>query len=274
MQNLLGGKLDKRRQLEEAILNVVNQRVDTPSLDYTICKFGELKPKVSADFGLQPGDSLDGEIGIDCAVAVLQQAIALQASARNATLSAVGGSTGLPTTQEEWDEAFVPLDGPEIWRKELSGTSADDLERLIEYMHEWGSLPESSKALTTPIRVVLDGPQSPTAGVVEQSVVQFLFLPTNTGDRYLSKSEERARERQGSGASRPASPEKTLTAARKAKEGGIEILMELTTDNRLRVRARRINYAPGVVIKEITEETLLGRLKKTLSYWEEQEASK
>ena len=275
MQNLLGGKLEKRRQMEEAVMNVVIKRVDAPSLDYTICKLGEIKASVSGDFSLEPGDSLDGELQIETAVKVLRQAIALQTSARNATFSSVGGSTGLPATQEEWDEAFVPLAGPEIFRRELMDTSPDELGRLIEYMHEWGNLPESSKALTTPIRVVTDGPTSPTAGVVEQSVMQFLYLPTNTGSRYMSKSEERTREREsGSSSASSSSPDQTLAAARRAKEGGLEIMIEVTRDDKVRVRARRCNYSPGVSIKEISEETLLGRLKTTLDYWQREVKSK
>eukprot|EP00977_Amphora_coffeiformis_P002272 scaffold426_cov219-Amphora_coffeaeformis.AAC.34 len=259
--------------MEEAVMNVVNQKVDAPSLDYTICKLGELKASVSGYFSLKPGDSLDGELQTETAVQVLRQAIALQVSARNATFSFVGGPNGLLATQEEWDEAFVPLAGPEIFRTELADTSPDELGRFIEYMHEWGSIPESSKALTTPIRVVTDGPTSPTAGVVEQSVMQFLYLPTNTGSRYMSKSEERAREREAGSRSGGAnsSPEKTLAAAKKAKEGGLEIVMEVTRDDKVRVRARRCNYSPGVIIKEMTEETLLGRLKKTLDYWQKEE---
>jgi hypothetical protein len=271
MQNLLSGKLDKRRQMEEAVMNIVNQRVDTPSLDYTICKLGELKPSVTSAFVLQPGDSLDGDVQVDCAVSVLQQAIALQKSARNATFACVGGSLGLPQTQEEWDEASVLLTGPEIWRKELSDSTVDEFDRLIEYMHEWASLPESSQALTTPIRVVLDAPPYPTPGVQDQSVMQFLYLPTNTGDRYLSKNEERARERQGGGkVPAQVKPVQSLATAKKAKEGGMEILLEVTKDDKLRVRAIRTNYAPGVVIKEMTEAALLNRVKKTISYWEDQ----
>jgi len=264
--------LEKRRQMEEAVMNVVNQRVDPPALDYTICKLGELKASVSGAFRLEPGDSLDGELQTETAIQVLRQAIALQASARNATFSFVGGSNGLPTTQEEWDELFVALTGPEIFRTELADTSPDELGRFIEYMHEWGNLPESSKALTTPIRVVTDGPTSPTAGVVGQSVMQFLYLPTNTGSRYMSKSEERAREREAGNRSSAnnKSSEQTLAVAKKAKEGGVEIVMEVTRDSKVRVRARRCNYSPGVIIKEMTEETLLGRLKKTLDYWEKE----
>jgi hypothetical protein len=269
MQNLLGGKLDKRRQMEEAVINVVNQRFDPPFCDYTICKLGELKPSVSAEFGLKPGDSLDGDLETEAAVQVLQQAIALQLTARNATLSVVGGSAGMPSSQDEWDEAFVAMAGPEVWRQELVGTTPDQLGRLIEYLHEWANLPESSKALTTPIRVVTNGPTGPTAGVVEQSVMQFLFLPTATGSRYVSRDEERSREQENrsggaSGGSIPTASSKTK------KEGGLEFLIEVTRDDKVRVRARRCNYAPGVILKEMTEETILARIKKVVTYWNEQ----
>jgi hypothetical protein len=265
MQNLLGGKLEKRRQMEEAVINMVNQRFDPPFCDYTICKLGELKASVSADFGLKPGDSLDGDLETETAVQVLQQAIALQLTARNATLSVVGGSAGMPASQDEWDEAFVAMAGPEVWRQELTGTTPDQLGRLIEYLHEWANLPESSGALTTPIRVVTNGPTAPTAGVAEQSVMQFLFLPTATGSRYVSRDEERTREQENrsGGASLP-------KASKATKEGGLEFLIEVTHDDKVRVRARRCNYAPGVILKEMTEETMLARLKKVMTYWNEQ----
>jgi hypothetical protein len=66
------------------------------------------------------------------------------------------------------------------------------------------------------------------------------------------------------GASLPTAPSKTK------KEGSLEFLIEVTDDNKVRVRARRCNYAPGVILKEMTEETILARLKKDVTYWNEQ----
>ena len=59
LQNWMGNKLEQRRQVEEAIIATVQNRVISPPLDYTICKFGDLKDSPT-DFVLMPGDVLDG----------------------------------------------------------------------------------------------------------------------------------------------------------------------------------------------------------------------
>jgi hypothetical protein len=97
-------------------------------------------------------------------------------------------------------------------------------------------------------------------GVKKRGGVRLLFLPTSTGKNYLSREEEVKREKKGMS---------TATAPRKvdAKEGGVEILVEVTDEEQLRVRAKRCNYADDVVIKELSEEAILSRFQKCIDVW-------
>jgi len=142
MQNLLGGKLEQRRQMEEAVMATVQDRVVDPPLDFTILKFGELKDAKDT-LSVMPGDVLDGTTPLDTATNVLLQAVAYQPYARNATLCAVGN---IPTTSDEderdamWDDAFLRLDGPEVERWTMAELGHSNVyDRLCEYLNEWGT---------------------------------------------------------------------------------------------------------------------------------------
>lgn len=259
MQNLLGGKLDKRRQIEEAVINTVKQRATEPSLDYTICKFGELKQSVPDDFGFAAGDALDGATQAQTAATILLQAIALQPSARNATLSCVG-SMPQSNLQEVLDETFLRLEGPELVRFSLPADADANYDQLVEYVREWAFMLADTKGLTTPIQI--DAGQRNEAlppGVQKSARVQLLFLPTSTGKNYLSREEEKEREKRGASSK--------AAAKRAAMEGGIEIVAEVTVASELRVRAKRCNYVDGAVIKELSEETILSRFRKCIEVW-------
>ncbi|GAX16121.1 hypothetical protein FisN_3Hh398 [Fistulifera solaris] len=262
MQNMMGAKLDKRRQIEEAIINTVRNRVVEPAMDYTVCKFGELKESKDA-FAFEPGDVVDGSTDPDTAITILTQAIGYQPAARNATLSCVGK---LPVTRNEeelndlLDDFFLKLDGPELWRQELAETEVTkNYASLVEYIREWAELlAESGKGLTTPIRAVPVVDPISKSGIQHSQGVQLLFLPTSTGKNYVSREEEKQR-----------GTEKSSTAPRRTqtKEGGIQVMVEITRENKLRVRAKRCNYADDTVIKEISEETILKRLRDGVDVW-------
>jgi hypothetical protein len=261
MQNLMGGKLDKRRQMEEAVIATVRQRAVEPALDFTICKLGELKASSDA-FSLMSGDALDGTTTVDTAVTVLAQAMAFQPAARNATFACVGS---LPSDcgQAFLDDSFLRLDGPEIIRMDLSEYPVVSFAQLAEYMREWAFLmAETGKGLTTPIRAEVSKLKSHTPGVVQQAGVQILFLPTTTGAKYMSSREERDRELERDKEAKSDGPRRTT-----AKEGGLEVLVEVTDDSRLRIRVKRCNYADGAVLKEMSEETIISRFKQSMEVW-------
>ena len=58
--------------------------------------------------------------------------------------------------------------------------------------------------------------------------------------------------------------------SRNFKEGGVDIVVEVTTDDDLRVRARRCNYADDAVIKELSEETILKQLEGAIAVWKKE----
>ena len=275
MQNLMsGGKIAKRRQIEECIINTVRDRVVEPPLDYTICRLGEIKPESKDPFQLTPFDQVDGTTALPTAVTVLKHAIALQPSARNATLSCVGQLNGPLVDddvrlQDTLSDAFLQLDGPELLRMDLSQDDAEkNYDQLVEYLREWAELlAETGKGLTTPIRTLdtVGTASLHTPVVTRQEGVQLLFLPTATGKNYLSKEEERKREEVGVKAEAP--------KAKLAKEGGVEVVVEITKDSVMRVRAKRCNYADDAVIKELSEKTILSRFKDAMAVWKKDHAS-
>jgi len=254
MQNLLGRKLDARRDMEESIINTVINRQDEPSLDYTILKFGELKES-SDSFFFMPFDVLDGTTPAETAAQVLIQAMAFQPAARNATLCATGK---LPELVDDlfWDDNFLRLKGPELARYENLGIPNELFGQLTEYLKEWGEVLVESGKLTTPARFEpsLLGPNAALEGVAQRDGLKLVFEATRTGANYVSKEEERKLEKRG-----------VKAAPLRAKpEGGIEVLVEITTQDQLRVRATRTNMAPKTIIKELSEQSILRRLKESL----------
>ncbi len=307
IQNLMGGgRLEQRRQLEETIANVVRNRATDPPLDYTILRVvaGDKLLKDPAGgpvpaFSLRPGDTLDGPTSIETAVQSLVQAVAHQPAARNATFCIEGVlpdaimASSDDDMETYWQEAFLCLDGPEVWRTTVyeSDDDGDDAQpvieelynQLVEYVREWASvLAASGKGLTTPVRADNGLPPTLIGGgsraVVRQDGVQLLFLPTKTGRNYVSREEEVERDRDragggnGSGPSPPPPPGRRI-----GREGGLDVVVELVRGpallpangggRLLRVRARRTNYSDDAVIKELSETTIVKRLQDALEVW-------
>lgn len=311
MQNLMGGgKVEKLRQLEETIVNVVRNRATEPALDYTILRVGAgdklLKDSTRSGpaYSLKPGDTLDGPTTIETAVQSVVQAIAHQPAARNATFCIEGvlpdfvlATSSKDDTKSEsvvytyWQEAFLTLDGPEVWRStvydsgEATPAAIEELyNQLVEYLQEWAYvLAASGKGLTTPIRADNGLPLSSIGGqsrsIMRQDGVQLIFLPTKTGRNYMSREEEveRDRERRSGNNSPGSTPPPNR---RMAREGGLDIVVELVSKsgirdsgNRLiRVRARRCNYSDDAVIKELSENTIVKRLADALEVWKKENA--
>jgi hypothetical protein len=276
-QNVMGGKLSKRRQMEEAVIRVARDRAarggttsaaaTTTAIDYTICNLGELKADTKEPFQFRAGDAVDGTLAIDTAVTVLTQAICLQPSARNATLSCVGrlNMDANDSWQAILDDAFMRLDGPELLRFDLADNDKD-YDQLVEYTKEWAELlAESGKGLTTPIRAEVPTTVSPTMGVKHQGAVKLLFLPTATGKNYVSKEDERKMAAETGTKASVQSP--VVSRFRPSNDGGIEFVVEVTDSGNLRARAKRCNYADGVVVKELSEETILGSFRKCIEVW-------
>jgi hypothetical protein len=298
MQNMMGGKLDARRQLEEVLINTVRNRVTEPPLDFTLIKIKDDKfSSSSGDESLEiaPGDVLDKATSLETAAQTILQAVAYQPAARNATFS-ISGSMAFSSTEDKdleydtWQELFLPLDGPEIWRLDNFFAASDQndpklkqlYELLVEYLKEWADLLASSgKGLTTPIwsshgflyntRIM---PQPRT--ILKQDGVQLLFLPTATGKNYMSRDEEMEGDKEPRGGGSSSTTQASPKPRKMAREGGIDVVIEVVTlpqqqESRLRVRARRCNYADDAVIKELSEATIVKRLEDAMNVWKKEQ---
>jgi hypothetical protein len=209
VQNFLGGKLEKRRGIEEVLINAVRDRVTEPPLDYTIIKLkegdfvstvedGKGSGQSETDFSLRPGDVSDDATSIETAVQVIVQAIAYQPPARNSTMSVSGSlrssfllekdSMSLESQKQEdfWRETFTCLDGPELWRTTIYDSGIDSssegidianyYDRLVEYVQEWGNLfALSGKGLTTPVRAYDKGGLDPSSMITPVTSRNILY---------------------------------------------------------------------------------------------------
>ncbi len=263
------GKLDQRRQTEEVLINTAQRRLTEPPLDYTIIKLGDLKGSAK-EFSLRPGDALDDGTTVETAVQAIVQAVAYQPFARNSTFSVSGSIPTVvgKTDESYWDTAFLCLEGPELMLIEDVG-DVSLYGKLLEYVQGWAEiLADTGKGLTTPVQAV-EGILSRSSHLVEkQDGVQLLFLPTKTGKNYMSKEEELQRE---SKTGKQAGTAGASPALRKTiREGGVDVVVEVTKESKLRVRARRCNYATDAIIKELSEETILKRLEDAMVVWKKE----
>lgn len=284
MTNLFGGKLDKMREIEQAIVTISRSRKgnQTP-LDYTIVKFGDVADG-EAEVTIKPGDVLDGSISSDAAANVLLQAMAYQPYARNSTLCATGSlSSDVPIDVATWNDKFLALSGPELLRID-AGRGAEETdegildskyEQLRQYIKQWSATYEGDRkgtGLTTPVLVRKSRkPTSAFDGVIARDGVRILFQTTNTGDRYKSASEEKTddkdRNRGGGGSTTPKKSSSAPVMTKARKEGGVEVLVEKTTDGNIRIRARRCNIDNKTIVKEMSENVIVKSLKKAVEAW-------
>lgn len=160
-------------------------------------------------------------------------------------------------------------DDKEAELAKFSGLAQSDVkyDSLSEYVNEWASLFQDSKAmgLTTPVNV-LPSSAVPEENVASVSGVRIVFKKTQTGSAYRSKEEEREVEKQG-GSSYKAPSDKKNDAK---LEGGVEVLVEKLQDGTVQVRARRCDIDEDTMIKEMSEETIIKELKKAIDVWKKQ----
>jgi len=285
MQNILGGKLDKLREIEQGLIAISRSRLEgkQPPLDYTVVKFGEIESSdnMDANISILPGDSLDGGIGPNAAANVLLQAMAFQPYARNSTLCSTGSIPVESSIDEaSWNDKFLCLSGPELLRIDAGVGGDSDVavldtkfEQLALYVREWSTVYEGSRkgtGLTTPV-LVRNSRKGPSKfdGVVAREGVRILFQTTNTGDRYKSATEEKQLEKErndgGSKKTPSSSPAQGIVKGR--KEGGVEVLVEKTVNGHIRVRARRCNTDHKTIVKEMSEEVIVKSFQKAVEAW-------
>ena len=182
----------------------------------------------------------------------------------NSTISLVSiEPTNEMPTDEEWDDEFLRIDGPELERIPI--LYASELQIAIKIGRVVKELQESGK-LITPIEIER-----------YSNGVRVLFRPKE--DSYISSKEEKNREAKEKKAEKVAtttksgyiSPEeearstklansdgRSLPPKKKIKqelEGGLEFLLDATPYRRVRIR--RCNMDPKTIIKEESEAMII-----------------
>lgn len=91
-----------------------------------------------------------------------------------------------------------------------------------------------------------------------------LFFSPKVND-YVSQSEEKKLKEAAEIGGKPGDRPKPMKVSRAGLEGGIEVLVE--AEPLPRIRAKRIAYKEGAVVKEMSENEILRRLEDDLGRW-------
>ena len=266
---------------------------------------GGIGPKVAANVILQ--STVYQPYARNTTLCAQQQGVGGGSSSSSRMLSSLDDDSTTSGSSDStmmmlWNDKFLCLSGPELLRINVvvmkkkdeeqsdTGTSAAAskyYESLLSYITLWSESYDSSSSssttatkkgtgLTTPV-IVRPSRQQPSIydGVTNRSGVRILFRPTNTGDRYKSATEERMDEKtRNSGASSSsggAAAKKggatVLPMSKERKEGGVEVLVERTISDTIRVRARRCNIDDKTIVKEMSEDVIISSLKKAMDAW-------
>lgn len=153
-------------------------------------------------------------------------------------------------------------DDPDRFVKEvfqMENVSADTAkyDSLVQYVKEWSHMLHTTpgSGLTTPVRV------EPT-----DEGVLITFVPKRpTGKKYKSKDEEKELEKKNHKEFETKGRQATTALKETHEEGGLEIFV--LKDKSLSVHAKRFNYGEDVAIKEMSEETIVNKLKDALVSW-------
>lgn len=253
MQNVFG-QLDKLRAAEQEVLLRALKRVPSCS----VVRVGKIADEAGGDAGrceLAPGDNLQGSVAASAVSSVLMQSLT-RPEAVNASFSA-GFSTGtsLPAPigaiadeGSHWDDEFLRLVGPEIFRRPLAKVGA---EQAVEWVRLWArEFLKDGMRLTTPVEIEN----------VRNGVVLRFLLPGGVGYDLDFDKEETAEMKYA--ASKAASSE-ARAKSRGTPDGALVVLAE--AEPYVRVRVMRSEMGEGVVVKEMSEQTVLERLDKGLT---------
>jgi len=253
MQNFFG-QLDKLRAAEQEIQIRALKKIPSYSILRVGGKMAEDGEGASARCELAPGDNLQGDVPASAVSGVLVQALGRH-EVINASFSAgplaAGGGGG--SDAEHWDDQFLRLVGPEIFRQPLRAVS---VELCAEWLQDWarGFLKEGQR-LTTPVEV------EDVAG--HGVLLRFL----SQGGGYRDLDDEETDDEKWAAAD----------AARKGKrpgavsDGALFVVAEAgnaAAPPRVRVVRAEMEVEDGAapkVIKVMSEETVLVRLQNGLT---------
>ena len=267
----VGGALDKRRAAEQAVMLMSLQY----GFDYSILRIGGVVSSTESGIVLRPGDSLDDSVTVAAASRVLFESITAQPAARNATFCMSGGVKSGGGSQEDWDDHFLRIDGPELLRSDVSKGGSRSMKAATVWAQNWAQeWTKPGTGLTTKVRIKETTPKGAGdggggGGGVVYSVGLFFDPAPGLGGGFMSSKDEKALEAERDG--RAASgTSKRRKRSRVGLEGGIEVIVDSLSSaepNSPRIRARRFAYGDGITAKEMSEETILRRLKSDLKRW-------
>jgi len=249
LQNALTGALDKKRGVELGVIELSKKM----GFAFSVLRVGKVKAKGGGLGGVQmaAGDKMSEEIQADVAADAILQALMLQPAALNCSMSLVG-TKAASVSQDGWDDEFLRLEGPEVWRETLSGGVS--VEACRDFIQQgWSARwTKSGTGLTTPVRVeqTKDG-------------VRLVFVPPQS--TFVSFKEEKAMEKARDKGEEYEDGFKAKSSS-KDMEGGVEVIVEASPTPR--VRARRCNMAEDIPVKETSEQVILGSLMKEIKAWE------
>lgn len=241
LQNVFG-QLDKQRAAEQEVqLRALNQ---VPS--YTLLRVSGQLGGGGGRCEIAPGDALQGDVSAAAAGAVLLESLQRPETV-NASLSmgALPDNSGGPATDEaHWDDQFIKLVGPEVLRKPLRVLSATD---AAEWLREFArSFLSEGKRLTSPIEI---------EDIEGGAIIRFLY---RGGSGYSDfDSPETADDRY-------AASKAATTPSRAKADGALVLVAEAPAGSGARVRVYRAQMDEGVLVKEMSETTVLERLAKEL----------
>jgi len=253
LQNVWG-QLDKQRATEQEV--ILQARTTVPA--FSVLRVPKLKDDASvqsSDYSgalsvraeLQPGDALGGEVPISTAAALLASTLRRTESVNSTfslgALSASGGALAAVSDAAYWDDQFLKLVGPEVYRRPLDALGVDE---TASWLREWARrFLRPGQQLTTPVAV-----EDVRGGVLLR------FLTRATGyadfDATETKEEKWASAKPGVAESKAGKP-----------DGALLLIAE--TEPSARVRVVRAEMDEGVVVKEMSEEAVLRRLDKDLA---------
>ena len=136
---------------------------------------------------------------------------------------------------------------------------------LSDYIqNKWiGLFDNQNIKLTTPVTIEKFEVTNPSDDVDVASGVRLLFKKKKAD--YKSKQDEVKEEEQKQQQNKD---KKRKKRDDEPKEGGVEIVVEkLSGNNKLRVRAKRCEVDEDTLIKEMSEETIIGELKTAIDVW-------
>ena len=252
MQNVFG-QLDKLRAAEQEVLLRALKRIPSCS----VVRVAQIKEEGGDDARceLAPGDALQGAVAASAVEAVLVQSLQ-RAEAVNASFSVgfasgaalAGPAASIADADVHWDDEFVRLVGPEIYRRPLARAG---LDRAVEWVRLWArDFLKDGMRLTTPVEL-----ENVDGGVI----LRFL-QPGGVGYDLDFDQEETAEMKY---AAAKAASKEGRARSRGTADGALVVVAE--AEPYVRVRVTRAEMGEGVVVKEMSEQTVLERLDKGLA---------